>query len=461
MSYGRRLFGTDGVRGILNETMDPVDVLRLSMSICTVLGEGSWILIGRDLRLGGEILELAVSAGLLNSGCRPVLAGLTPTPALQLYIARSGGFDAGLMITASHNPPQYNGVKLIMRDGIEAPREVEEEVEKVYFEERFRRISWREANVSVKRLEEVNSFYINEIVKLIDVGSVKRREPKVVIDAANSVGALTLPQIARRAGARPFVLNGDLDPYMSGRDPEPTPESLRDASLTVVNLRADLGIGVDGDADRAIVIDERGEAYWGDRTALVLAPFLREKHPELPPRVFTGVSTSSFIEGLLTDLGITVEWLKVGSPIISRALSSRGGLMGFEENGGLMYPVHQPVRDSGAVLALLLELLAVRKGSLSELYSLYPRTFSVKTKVPSHGIDLDRMYELLSSHFARFRQIRIDGIKIVTEDSWLLVRPSGTEPVVRIMAESLTKERAEELVNLARSLIEEARIHRG
>ncbi|MCC6052547.1 MAG: hypothetical protein LM585_04855, partial [Fervidicoccaceae archaeon] len=159
----RRLFGTDGVRGILNESIDPVMAMKLSMSVCTVIGEGSNILIGRDVRLGGEILELAVAAGLLNSGCRPYIAGLTPTPALQLYISRSGGFEAGLMITASHNPPEYNGIKLIMSDGIEAPREVEEEVEEVFFDEKYKKVSWNKASTSTRSVSGVNEFYVNEV----------------------------------------------------------------------------------------------------------------------------------------------------------------------------------------------------------------------------------------------------------------------------------------------------------
>lgn len=428
------------------------------MSICTVMGEGSKVLVGRDIRLGGEIIEHLIVAGLLNSGCRPVMAGLTPTPALQLYIAKRGGFDAGLMVTASHNPPQYNGVKLIMGDGVEASREVEERVEEVFYEERFRYVTWREADISATRINDVNSFYVSETAKLVDIEKIRKRQPRVVIDAANNVGVLTLPEIAKRVGAKPLVINGNLDPHMSGREPEPTPESLREASIVVTEMKADIGIGTDGDADRAIVIDERGEAHWGDRTAVVLAPFLKEKHPELPSRVFTGVSSSSFVEDILKEHRISVVWLKVGSPIISRTLIAEGGLMGFEENGGIMYPVHHPVRDSGAALVLLLELLATKGMPISALYSSYPKTYTIKTKVPSLGVNFEKMYRAISSHFSGYRQIDLDGIKIVAEDHWALIRPSGTEPVVRIMVESTDEEKARELLRVIKQLIEDARL---
>lgn len=450
----RRLFGTDGVRGILNETIDPIMAIKLSMSICTVIGEGSDILIGRDVRLGGEILELSVVAGLLNSGCKPYIAGLTPTPALQLYVSRTGEFDAGIMITASHNPPEYNGVKLIMSDGIEAPREIEEKVEKVFFEETYRKVSWNQASISTRSISNVNEFYIDEVVSLVDVEKIRRKSLKVVIDAANSVGSLTLPEIVRRLGGKPIVINGNLDPHMSGREPEPTIDSLKEASSVVRSLGADVGIGVDGDADRAIIIDETGAIHWGDRTAAVIAPFLREKHPELPPRVFTGISSSSFIEPLLKKHGISVVWLKVGSPIIARALKNEGGLLGFEENGGIMYPVHQPVRDSGAALAIMMELLANINKKASELYSDYPQTFTIKTKIPKNNIDLEKLYIELEHKFKDGKLIRVDGLKIVTSDTWLLVRPSGTEPVIRIMVESLNKEKAEEILKIVKSIIE-------
>jgi len=450
----RRLFGTDGIRGILNESIDPVMAMKLSMSVCTVIGEGSNIIIGRDIRLGGEILELAVATGLLNSGCRPYIAGLTPTPALQLYISRSGGFEAGLMITASHNPPEYNGIKLIMNDGIEAPREVEEKVEEVFFDEKYRKVSWNKASTSTRSISGVNEFYVNEVVRLVDAEKIRRKGLKVVIDAANSVGSLTLPEIVRRLGGKPIVINGNLDPFMSGREPEPTVDSLKEASSVVRELRADVGVGVDGDADRAVVIDEKGTVQWGDRTAVVIAPFLREKHPELPPRVYTGISSSSFIEPLLKKHGISVVWLKVGSPIIARALKNEGGLLGFEENGGIMYPVHQPVRDSGAALALIMELLAMTNKNASELYSIYPRTSMVKTKVPRGNIDLSELYMELEQRFEHGQYIRVDGLKIVMDDTWVLIRPSGTEPVIRIMVESLSKEKAEEILKTVKSIIE-------
>lgn len=454
---GKRLFGTDGVRGVLNESIDPLIAVKLAMSICTVIGEGSRVAVGRDARLGGEILEHSLVAGLLNSGCKPFLAGLTPTPALQLYISRTGGFDAGIMITASHNPPEYNGVKLILSDGIEAPREIEEEVEEVFFEERFRRISWRQASSQTSRISDVNELYIREVVSIVDVDSTKASGLKIVVDAANSVGSLTLPEIVRKLGAKPLVIHGNLDPYLSGREPEPTAESLKEASSVIRSLRADMGVGVDGDADRAIIIDNEGRPHWGDRTAVVLAPFLKEKHPDLPSRVYTGVSSSSFIEPILNRLGVEVVWLKVGSPVIARALKNEGGLLGFEENGGVMYPVHQPVRDSGAALALMIELLTRTGKKLSELYSIYPTTYTVKTKVPVNGVDINKLYALIESRIESLKCVKIDGIKLIMEDAWALVRPSGTEPVIRIMVESLDEEKGDRLLATIKGLIEESR----
>ncbi len=450
----RRLFGTDGVRGIVNKELTPEMALRLAQAIGTIFDEGSRILVGRDVRLGGYMFKQIVIAGLISSGVKVYDADLIPTPALQ-YVVKAEGFDGGVMITASHNPPEYNGIKVIDSDGIEIPRDKERVVEEIYFSGRFRRVSWRSLAHEAVRYPEAIDIYVKAVLSHIDKEVVRKKRFKVVIDPANSVGALTSPRIARELGAKIITVNSNLDPFFPGRIPEPTVESLSETAKIVAETGADFGVAHDGDADRAIVIDNKGRVQWGDRTATILAKYLAEKHPDLPRRVFTAVSSSTVIEDVLRPLGVEVVWLKVGSVGISRELVKRGGICGFEENGGFMYPLHHPVRDGGMTLALLLQLLAEENKTLAEMYDELPQYHVVKTKIPMDRDKAVRVVERVSEHFKEYRQITIDGVKVIGKDFWFLVRPSGTEPVLRIMIEARDKEKVNELLKVIKSIAEE------
>jgi phosphomannomutase/phosphoglucomutase len=170
-----RLFGTDGVRGIVNEWFTPERALRLGLAIGSYFGEGAEVVVGRDARAGNEFMVRAVLAGLISSGLRVYDAGLLPTPALQ-YNIRRRWFEGGVMVTASHNPPEYVGIKVILGDGVEAPREVEAEIERAYWEERFRRVSWTSLGERVKKLDDAIDFYVNGIISQVTCACTGRRE---------------------------------------------------------------------------------------------------------------------------------------------------------------------------------------------------------------------------------------------------------------------------------------------
>ncbi len=450
-----KLFGTDGVRGIVNKDMTPELALRLGRAIGTFFGPGKKLLVGRDIRVGGEMIKAAVISGLLSTGVQVYDAGLAPTPAIQ-YVVKKRGFDGGVIITASHNPPEYNGIKVIWHDGIELPRDKEKEVEEIYFEGRFNSVSWREVPREVKIFPYVNDIYVDAVVKHVDTELIRKRGFAIVIDPANSVGALTSPRIAQKLGVKVITINGDLNPLFPGRKPEPTPENLELTAKAVASMGVDFGLAHDGDADRAIVIDDKGRVQWGDRTAILLARYLLEKHPDVPRKVYTAVSSSTLIENVLRPYGVEVVWLKVGAIDIAREMQRRGdALCGFEENGGFMYPPHQLVRDGGMTLALLLEMLAKDKRRISELYDELPQWHLIKTKIHMDRQTALKVVERVKEHFKNYRLITIDGVKVIADDFWLLVRPSGTEPLLRIMLEAKNKELAEELLETVKSLISE------
>ncbi|MEM0296236.1 MAG: phosphoglucosamine mutase [Zestosphaera sp.] len=450
-----RLFGTDGVRGIVNEDLTPEFVLRLALAIASYFGKGSSILLGRDARAGSDLIHDVVAGALASAGVRVYDAGLTPTPALQYYVSRRG-FDGGVMVTASHNPPQYSGIKVVLHDGIEASREVEEEIERLFSEGRFRRTPWRELSHRRTRLEDVNEFYVRGVLSLIDSDRVRSRGFKVVVDAANNVGALTTPHILRGLGVKTLTVNSDLSPQPF-REPEPTQENLGYLVEITKSVGADFAVAHDGDADRSIFIDNLGRYVPGDRSATLLCRHIAvNRRDETPKRVVTAVSSSTIIEEVLRRYGIEVTWVRVGSIVIARTMQSLGAMAGFEENGGFMYTPHQLVRDGGMSAALMLELLSAEGLPLGALHDALPKMHLIKTKVPLRDRGLsDEVISRILQHYSDYRAVTVDGVKVVGSNFWFLVRPSGTEPLLRVFVEAETEALAKEILKNLLGIISE------
>ncbi|BCS92201.1 phosphoglucosamine mutase [Metallosphaera javensis (ex Sakai et al. 2022)] len=448
-----KLFGTDGVRGIVNQELTVELALGLGKAIGTFFGEGSNILLGRDARAGGDMLSRAVESGLLSTGVRVFEGGFAPTPALQ-YAVKTLGYDGGVIITASHNPREHNGIKVLDRDGVEVSREKEDRIEEIYFSGRFNTIPWNRLTHDVKRDDRVIDTYVQGVLSHVDVEKIRARNFKVLVDGANSVGSISTPIVARLLGCKIFTLNANLDPTFPARNPEPTMESLRETAGIASSLKVDLAVAHDGDADRAIFIDSKGRVQWGDRSGSLLSWWASRK-VNFPRRVFTAVSSSSLVQEFLSQYGIEVVWTKVGSVDIARKLIQEKGIAGFEENGGFIFPGHQYVRDGAMSLALMLEMMAFEGVSSAELFDRLPQYHLVKTKVDlKPGMDVSKMYERVERELGAGNQIvKIDGVKIINKDFWILVRKSGTEPIIRVMVEAKDEGMAERLANQVKSII--------
>lgn len=449
----KRLFGTDGVRGVINEDLTPEFVLKLSLAIGSYFGEGSRVIVGRDSRAGGYALKSITIGGLIASGVKVYDCDLAPTPAIQYNVFKNG-FDGGVIVTASHNPPHYNGVKVVASDGIEISREDEEEIEDIFYNERFKRVKWSLLVGEAIPYRLVNEIYVKAVVDLVDRDVIARKGFKVLVDPANSVASLTTPSIARELGVKAITFNGELNPLFPGREPEPTPENLGSTIATAKALGVDLAVAHDGDGDRAIFIDDRGRFVPGERSAAILIEHLINKHPSLR-KIYTAVSSSNFIERYFKRYGVEFVWLRVGSVGIAREMKSRGdALCGFEENGGFMYPKHQFVRDGGASFALMLEYLAENSVKLSEAYDKLPKTYIVKTKIRMDGARAELAVENVKNAYSGYEMVTVDGVKVVTDDYWFLVRPSGTEPLLRLIVEAIDEETANKVLNELKKIVE-------
>jgi len=448
----QRLFGTNGVRFVPGVSHDLDFVINLSEAIGTYFGSGE-ILLGQDGRLSSQALANAATSGLLSSGRDVAEAGLVPTPALQ-YAVKAMGFKGCVMVTASHNPPRYNGLKVSGSDGVEVPHLDEQRIEKIYFDKSQTKADWK--TIGVARNEpSVIRTYLNGIRSKVDAKAIAERKLTVVMDLGNGAQSVAAPYLVEALGCKLITLNSVVDGNFPGRGPEPTPDTLKDLSSAVRSVGADLGVAYDGDGDRTLFCDENGVVLWGDQSGCFLADYVLHKHKG--GTVVTSVASSQAIEAVAKKHGAKVIRTKVGSVEIARTIIERGAVFGFEENGGCLYAPHIAVRDGGMTTALMLECLARKGMSFSKsLAFIVPRFYQAKTKVevgPKSVPAVMRAVERL----AKGEVERIDGLKIWTDArSWVLVRPSGTEPIVRIFAESEAQQGADQLIRKFERVVKSA-----
>lgn len=438
-----KLFGTNGIRGIVNTELTPEMAVKAGCAIGTFFGKRKKLLIGRDARTSGAMFSKAVISGLTAAGCEVFFAGMAPTPALQLAV-KNHGLDGGILITASHNPPQYNGIKVVWKDGIEINHEQETEIENIYFQNSQKLVDWNKLG-NVHDLLGVNDEYVQAIKKHVDTKKVAAKHFHVVVDAANSVGGLTTPILIRDLGCKITSLNANIDGTFPGRMPEPRPENLAELANTVKALGADLGVAFDGDADRAIFVDETGQIHMGDKTfAVVVKQFLLENPNQ---KIVTPVSSSTLIKDTADAYRGTIVWTKVGSVTVSQTMKEVKAKLGGEENGGVFYGPHQAVRDGAMTTALILEIMAKTGNRLSELIAEQPQYFIEKGKIECPHEKKQAVLDKLLQVVKGLNINTLDGVKIWFNDkSAILVRPSGTEPAYRMYAEAKTPERAIALI---------------
>jgi phosphomannomutase/phosphoglucomutase len=449
-----RLFGTNGIRGVVGEGMDADLAVKVGRAIGTFFAGGP-VALARDPRLSGPMLARAAASGLMSAGCDVVDLGMVPTPCAQYFVAKSGHLKGALVVTASHNPREFNGLKAIDARGMEMRREDEESIEAIFFDGRFHAAAWSEVG-SPRTDETAVHQYMEGIRSKVDAEAIGKRNPFVVVDPGNGAGCVVTPYLLRSLGCRVLTLNAQPDGAFPGRLPEPTPDHLGDLMRVVSEVHADLGIAHDGDADRATFVDETGAFVVGDKALALLA---RAALKSRGGTVVTPISTSSVVEEVVRASGGKIVRTRVGSPIVARTMFESGAVFGGEENGGAIFPDHQFCRDGAMTAAKMVELLAHDGKPLSALVAALPQYHIKKANV---SVPTDRRDAVLRSiaDLAKGRKVdTTDGIKIVEKDGAVLVRPSGTEPIFRVYAEARTAPRADALVEEGVALIKKALGH--
>ena len=450
MSDKKRLFGTFGVRRTANDVLTPEFASRLAACYGTLV-KGT-VAVGGDTRTSTLMLKQAVTAGLLSSGCDVVDLGILPTPGVQYAVRKY--YDGGVMITASHNPPQYNGLKFLDEDGIGIPDEMDLEIERLYFDAEPDRVEFHEIG-ELYQNDKIIDEYVDEAVSKVDVEAIREANLKVVVDCGSGAGCFTAPYLIRKLGCDVTTLNSQPDGFFPGRNPEPIEENLQELIRVVKELNADIGLAHDGDADRTICIDEKGNFVLGDKTfTLVEKNMLKENNGGI---IVTTVATSQAIYDVAEEYNGEVIATAVGDLLVARKLKDEDGLFGGEENGGLIFPDFVYGRDAVMTVAKILEIVAKEKKPLSELVAELPVYYASKTKVACPDDEKEFVMSSIAQEIQTTTDFNLDltdGVKILKDDGWVIIRPSGTEPIFRCFAESDSQEKADEMTEWGLGLIE-------
>lgn len=435
-----RFFGTNGIRGVFSKDFTLEFVHDMTLAIGTYFQKGP-ILIGYDGRQSSPVICKVVASALNSIGIDCKVAGIVPTPCLE-YSVKTLGYSGGIMITASHNPPQYNGIKPAASDGVEISRGDELIIEDIYLQKRWieNPPQWGTSG----REERAIQTYLAGIVSQVDSKLIESKNFKVVLDLGNGAQAVAAPELTKMLNCQTFLVNERIDGNFPGRGSEPTPQNLSELSRVVQENNADVGVAFDGDGDRSMFCDDNGEILTGDKSALVLTQHILQKNPN--SLVVTCLNSGSNTEAVAERFDSKVIRTKVGSVEVSRKMVPTNALIGFEENGGFMFGRHNQVRDGCMTLALMLDLLATSGETLSNEIKKLPPSFTAKDKVACSPEKAPLLISALKEEFPD--SDTTDGIKISLDPkNWVMVRPSGTEPIVRVYAEAENQERLDNLMS--------------
>lgn len=415
------------------------------------LWQGRPVAVGNDTRTTGPMLKAAVIAGLTAAGCQVSDLGRAPSPGVQLYV-KEHEVVGGVIVTASHNPAEFNGLKVLDAEGMELPRTAEEEIERLYFQNVFEAPTWKTVG-EVHAVRGANRRYRDAILGQVDREAIRKRRFRVVLDCANGASSFTSPYVLEALGCQVLTLNAQPDGTFPGHPPEPRPEHLVEMISLVGETGADLGAAHDGDADRVIFADEKGGYVYGDRSLALVAGHMVAK--ARGGAVVTPVSSSSCVADAVREAGGKVVYTPVGAPLVARRMFEMHAAFGGEENGGLIFPNHQYTRDGALGLAVVLEILASGEEALSERLGRIPTYHLVKGRWPCPPQNRDDVMAALARRVAGRKVDRTDGLKVFYETGWVLVRPSGTEAIIRVFSEGRTPEEAQGPYDEVMGMLEE------
>ncbi|MFH1821418.1 MAG: phosphoglucosamine mutase [Methanobacteriota archaeon] len=445
------LFGTSGVRGVVGEQITPQLAIGLGLTLATHLKNSGAVVVGKDPRTSSDMLESCLISGILSGGCDVKRLGIVPTPAVS-FAARKLKAKAGIMITASHNPPEYNGIKFFDSSGMAYTPIMEGKIERIYFGKKWKKAAWDKIG-NVEELDVLQS-YVEALAGTVQIS----RDYKVVVDCGNGAASVVAPLLLGEVGCRVTSLNSQPDGFFPGRPLEPSPENLVELCKVVKSTGADLGIAHDGDADRVVIVDNTGLVVPGDE---ILALIAARQVMGSRGTVVTTVDASKVVDEVVGERGAKVVRTRVGDVSVAAEIKRRKAVFGGEPCGAWIFPGFSMAPDGLLGALKVLELMSSSGEAISKLLAPLPDYYMVREKVACPDERKDKaMKTILKKLEGEFKEsigaLKVDGVRVNLEDGWALVRASGTEPYIRVTAEARTPGRADEIVKKAAKVLKRA-----
>jgi len=470
--HTRRLFGTSGIRGVVNQDLSLDFCYQVALAIGTTLPQSSTVCIATDTRVSRDVIKEAITTGLLSCGVNVVDLGILPTPALAL-LTRESGFAAGIMVTASHNPPEFNGIKLFTQDSSGYSQAQEAEIEKIFFEKQFR----QGKKGTLEQAQDMKQRYLSFIKGKLSLTGFRQQSTagncddggrfregkltlpgsnhhlKVVVDPGNGAASRFASDIFVNMGLNVIPVNDEPDGLFPGRSPEPKEDTLQGTINFLRQHNADLAICFDGDADRVVFCDKDGFLGFNEPIAFVSRLAVRKTGKK---KIATTVETGYLLDLAVRELGAEVVRGRVGDVAVAHLAQQLDAALGVEQVGVYIIPEAGYYPDSIFASLFLLSQLS-DAGEIRRFFQHTPRLFFKKAKVscPNELKESVMARTKEKSHsFAPDEINTLDGLRLEFADSWMLIRASGTEPVIRVISESMSQKRTDELIGKGKKLVQ-------
>lgn len=445
----KKLFGTFGFRGVVNEGMGPEKAKRTGAALADYLGEGKTIAIGKDPRISSPMLEEALIEGIMEQGCNALTLGIITPNTLSLEVGRQA--DAGVMITASHNPPEYNGMKCLNKIGMGFSPEEDLALEKIYFGD-LKHIARKGKMITdTGASDRYRAHIVRYVTKMFPVTPMK-----IVVDGGGGSASTVTPETLETLGHKVERFNCKYDGMFQERNPEPIDANLEKLKKLVVAQGADMGVAHDGDGDRTAFVDENGKFVQGDVSASILADHILRQCKDKDKKIAVTIAFSNLIKDVARKLGAEVIFTPVGEPYLAQAKLLCGAQVGLEEHGSVLIDWS---REGPMLAGVMAGILSKEKMTFSELVNSYPLYHQIKNaKTLPAGTNTDMILGKLKKEIPRDydRISDMDGVRVDYTDGWFLVRASGTEPKVRVFSEGKTGDIARRLNRIAMDGLERA-----
>jgi len=433
-----------GIRGIVGETLTPETIVKYASAYAAFCNRGR-IIVGRDGRITGKNILDIVTSTLRQMGCNVTDLGICPTPTVALAVEKLKT-AGGISITASHNPMMWNGLKFFAPTGLFL--DADENVKFWHLAEHSAEyVPWdKQGSCTIN--EKFLNEHIRQVVSLsyIDTEKIRARKFKVVLDCINSAGGIIVPRLLEILGCEVTLLHCEVTGIFE-HTPEPIPENLTALCAKVREVKADIGIAVDPDVDRLVLINEKGEPFVEEYTIATCIDFVLKKEKLINPKVVVNLSTTRAVDDIVNRYGGTTYRTAVGEINVAKKIKEVGAIIGGEGSGGVILPKVHLGRDALVGIGLVVQYLMEFGGTMSELKSALPQYLITKGKIELGSLNADAILKRLCEKYYSSGIINTDdGLKIDFTESWVHLRKSNTEPIIRIIAEAHTKDEADELV---------------